>query len=183
MCYAAIIQQQISSLLSAVGRPTESYDLLWPLGRHISDPVVRAVDNQFVGASSEAMPGAGYGSLKDVQEYACRLLDSGVCVDDEDDGPIGCREGVDLLTRNLKKGASSFFLQSCWEVTDDETAVSYDVNKDGVRVAVLTLTKSAYRLGETVLGVIEVNDRTGLGRVLKVRVFFVTLPPIHNRSL
>ena len=48
--------------------------------------------------------------------------------------------------------------------------VSYDVNKDGVKVAVLTLTKSAYRLGETVLGVVEVNERTGLGRVLKVRI-------------
>jgi RAB6A-GEF complex partner protein 2 len=46
--------------------------------------------------------------------------------------------------------------------------VSYDVNKDGVRVAVLTFTKPAYRLGETVSGVVELNERTSLARVLKV---------------
>lgn len=47
--------------------------------------------------------------------------------------------------------------------------VSYDVNKDGVKVAVLTFAKSAYRLGETVLGVVEFNDRKGRARVLQVR--------------
>ena len=47
-------------------------------------------------------------------------------------------------------------------------AVSYDVNKDGVKVAVLTFTKSAYRLGETVLGVVELNERTSRARVLSV---------------
>ena len=46
--------------------------------------------------------------------------------------------------------------------------LSYDVNKDGVKVAVLTFTKSAYRLGETVMGVIELNRRAGRSRVLKV---------------
>jgi hypothetical protein len=50
--------------------------------------------------------------------------------------------------------------------------VSYDVNKDGVKVAVLTFTKSAYRLGETVLGVVELNERQGRSRVLSV-----SLPP------
>ena len=48
-----------------------------------------------------------------------------------------------------------------------ETA-SYDVNKDGVKVAVLTFTKSAYRLGETITGVVELNERTSRARVLKV---------------
>ena len=46
---------------------------------------------------------------------------------------------------------------------------SYDVTKDGVKVAVLTFTKSSYRLGETVLGVVETNDRSNRSRVLKVR--------------
>lgn len=49
--------------------------------------------------------------------------------------------------------------------------VSYDVHKDGVKVAVLTFTKQAWRLGETVVGVVEVNERSGRGRVLKVCVF------------
>lgn len=47
--------------------------------------------------------------------------------------------------------------------------MSYDVNKDGVKVAVLTFTKTAYRLGETVLGVVELNERESRARVLKVR--------------
>jgi RAB6A-GEF complex partner protein 2 len=44
--------------------------------------------------------------------------------------------------------------------------VPYD---DGVKVAVLTFTKLAYRLGETVLGVVEFNDRKGRVKVLQVR--------------
>ena len=46
--------------------------------------------------------------------------------------------------------------------------VSYDVNKDGVNVAVLTFSKSAYRLGETVVGIVEVNERSSRARVMKV---------------
>ncbi|PPQ84542.1 hypothetical protein CVT25_007612 [Psilocybe cyanescens] len=61
----------------------------------------------------------------------------------------GCREAVEILTRNPKKA-------------------SYDVNKDGVKVAVLTFAKSAYRLGETVMGVVELNERTSRARVLKL---------------
>lgn len=45
---------------------------------------------------------------------------------------------------------------------------SYDVTKDGIKVAVLTFPKSAYRLGETILGVVELNDRPSRARVLKV---------------
>jgi len=50
----------------------------------------------------------------------------------------------------------------------DFVVASYDVNKDGVKVAVLTFTKSAFRLGETVCGVVELNDRMGRARVLQV---------------
>ncbi|KJA20825.1 hypothetical protein HYPSUDRAFT_68151 [Hypholoma sublateritium FD-334 SS-4] len=68
----------------------------------------------------------------------------------EDEGGLtGCREAVEILTRNPKK-------------------CSYDVNKDGIKVAVLTFAKSAYRLGETVSGIIELNERTSRARVLKL---------------
>ncbi|KAG2356055.1 Rgp1-domain-containing protein [Suillus spraguei] len=46
-------------------------------------------------------------------------------------------------------------LTGCREATINVPLVSYDVTKDGVKVAVLTFTKSAYRLGETVLGVLS----------------------------
>lgn len=49
-------------------------------------------------------------------------------------------------------------------------AVSFDINKDGYMVASLTLVKSAYRLGETVSGMIVVNN--GQGRVLRVGLLF-----------
>jgi hypothetical protein len=55
--------------------------------------------------------------------------------------------------------------------------VSYDVNKDGVKVAVLTFMKSAWRLGETVLGVVELNDREGRARILKAGTIF---PCFHS---
>jgi hypothetical protein len=47
-------------------------------------------------------------------------------------------------------------------------AVSYDVNKDGVKVAVLTFTKSVHRLGETILGIVELNEQTRRASVLLV---------------
>lgn len=76
-------------------------------------------------------------------------------------GLTGCREAVEALTRVPKK-------------------VSYDVNKDGVKVAVLTFMKSAWRLGETVLGVVELNDREGRARILKAGVIF---SPPHSRPV
>lgn len=48
--------------------------------------------------------------------------------------------------------------------------MSYDVNKDGIKVAVLTFTKAAYRLGETVLCVVDLNERQGQSKVLKVGI-------------
>ncbi|EKM60687.1 uncharacterized protein PHACADRAFT_110305 [Phanerochaete carnosa HHB-10118-sp] len=72
-------------------------------------------------------------------------------VDDEDQEP-GCRESIEILTRNPKR-------------------LSFDVHKDNVKVAVLTFTKSAYRLGESVLGVVNLNARAGHARVLKLSAF------------
>ncbi|GAA97283.1 uncharacterized protein L969DRAFT_42443 [Mixia osmundae IAM 14324] len=58
-----------------------------------------------------------------------------------------CRNAVDFVSRNSPK-------------------VSYEIKKDGYAVAHLTLVKSAYRLGETVLASMRIND--GDARVLKV---------------
>ncbi|KAL0945622.1 hypothetical protein HGRIS_014776 [Hohenbuehelia grisea] len=119
-------------------------------------------------ASSRAAQSKISGTRDDLQEYARHLLESLSSNEPNGDGSkgamhgrlksvsgesdptkISCRESVDIMTRNSKKA-------------------SYDVNKEGVRVASLTFTKSAYRLGETVLGVVELNDRTGRSKVLKL---------------
>ena len=44
--------------------------------------------------------------------------------------------------------------------------VSYDITKDGYRIATLTLVKSAYRLGDTVNVMVTLNG--GEARVLRV---------------
>ncbi|KAK7047236.1 Golgi membrane exchange factor (Ric1p-Rgp1p) subunit [Paramarasmius palmivorus] len=62
---------------------------------------------------------------------------------------IRCGEAVEIMTRTQKK-------------------VSFDMQKGDVKVAVFTLTKSAFRLGETVLGVVEVNERCSRSRVLQL---------------
>ncbi|KAJ3879668.1 Rgp1-domain-containing protein [Lentinula edodes] len=77
---------------------------------------------------------------------------------EESDDPIpvgGCGEAVEILTRNPKK-------------------VSYDVNKDGVKVAVLTFIKSAFRLGETIHGVVELNERQSRARVVQLSAHLET---------
>lgn len=120
-----------------------------------------------VSKASRSIPQrASRGSISDLRTYALLLLEpdsvalsdafpsTRVATMDEQElhgsagGLTGCREAVEVLTRVPKK-------------------VSYDVNKDGVKVAVLTFMKSAWRLGETVLGVVELNDREGRARILK----------------
>lgn len=123
-------------------------------------------------ASRSTPQRASQGSINDLRTYALLLLEpesvalsSGRVAPSDDQelqhgsagGLTGCREAVEALTRVPKK-------------------VSYDVNKDGVKVAVLTFMKSAWRLGETVLGVVELNDREGRARILKAGVIFSNSP-------
>ncbi|KAF8879966.1 Rgp1-domain-containing protein [Infundibulicybe gibba] len=168
------------------------YDLLWPVGSEAkrtsldtTGKVTETIKNPKL-TNLTALPSSRDESLVDVQKYAQQLLGSlplpssaganvkvplpvltpgtgagyeeverhtsmlDRAVEREDEGMLtGCREAVEILTRIPKKA-------------------SYDVNKDGVKVAVLTFTKSAYRLGETVLGVVELNERIGRARVLQL---------------
>ncbi|KAF8306817.1 Rgp1-domain-containing protein [Clavulina sp. PMI_390] len=88
---------------------------------------------------------------------------------------MSCREAVEVLTRNPKR-------------------MSYDIEKDGAKVAVLTFVKSAYRLGETILGVVDLNfgatgeseEVEGRTKVLKLFATLEThesLPPTIPLSL
>ncbi|WWD15907.1 hypothetical protein CI109_100331 [Kwoniella shandongensis] len=83
---------------------------------------------------------------------------AGTIVDGDDElveelGDEGsCGEAVEILSRHSPKS-------------------SYDISKDGEVVAVLTLIKTTYRLGETVLGVVTFNDPHTDRRVLKFSAF------------
>ena len=46
--------------------------------------------------------------------------------------------------------------------------MTYDIAKDGDIVAVFTLIKTTYRLGESVLGVVDLNGPKSDRKVLKV---------------
>ncbi|KIN99061.1 hypothetical protein M404DRAFT_823743 [Pisolithus tinctorius Marx 270] len=159
--------------VSATPRP---YDLLWPVTRQrtTAEFAPKVVDGPLKDASGTNKGSAPLPTkvssrpLDEIREYGRQLLgtlDAGCTsdatprsvgagdlereIESENGSLTGCREAVEILTRNPRK-------------------VSYDVNKDGVKVAVLTFPKSAYRLGETVMGVVELNELRSRARVLSV---------------
>ncbi|KAI6153006.1 Rgp1-domain-containing protein [Pisolithus tinctorius] len=159
--------------VSATPRP---YDLLWPVTRQrtTAEFAPKVVDGPLKDASGTNKGSAPLPTkvssrpLDEIREYGRRLLgtlDAGCTsdatprsveagdlereIESENGSLTGCREAVEILTRNPRK-------------------VSYDVNKDGVKVAVLTFPKSAYRLGETVMGVVELNELRSRARVLSL---------------
>lgn len=77
----------------------------------------------------------------------------------------GPREAVEILTRNVSK---SEIVEHRHRRVADLSSASYDIAKDGDVVAVLTLIKTTYRLGETVLGVVSFNSPAAERHVLKV---------------
>lgn len=159
--------------VSATPRP---YDLLWPVTRQrtTAEFAPKVVDGPLKDASGTNKGSAPLPTkvssrpLDEIREYGRQLLgtlDAGCTsdatprsvgagdlereIESENGSLTGCREAVEILTRNPRK-------------------VSYDVNKDGVKVAVLTFPKSAYRLGETVMGVVELNELRSRARVLSL---------------
>ncbi|KNZ75718.1 Retrograde Golgi transport protein RGP1 like protein [Termitomyces sp. J132] len=160
-----------------VGRTPRPYDVLWPLSKGataVQGKVVEETGKVVNRAGKEPASAPLTGTFDDLRDYARRLLGSfpdpsarGVRIklpaeaispvpqemeremERAEGGLSGCREAVEILTRNPKKA-------------------SYDVNKDGVKVAVLTFAKGAYRLGETVVGVVEINERQSRARVVQL---------------
>ncbi|CED84025.1 Reduced growth phenotype protein 1 [Phaffia rhodozyma] len=88
-----------------------------------------------------------------------------------DEDEIQCEEILEGLLRSSRKA-------------------SYDIEKDGQIVAVFTLVKSAFRLGETVQGVVEFNEPNATRKVLKFsaqlqahEIIPSSLHPPHSSSL
>lgn len=80
---------------------------------------------------------------------------------------MSCRDAVEVVTRHSKKGTPKILCTFDVGLTRYFALVSYDIAKDGKTVAIITFVKGAYRLGETVLGVIELNNPAMDGQVLK----------------
>ncbi|KAF9508028.1 hypothetical protein BS47DRAFT_1332970 [Hydnum rufescens UP504] len=169
----------------AVGRPPRPYDVLWPVARRKENPLPAKVEERrkpmvpkTTRASARLAPKVRVAAeeLGKLKAYGGNLLRGAPHVngngrsarsegssDENEFGEerYGCRESVEVLTRNPKK-------------------VSYDIAKDGEPVAILTFVKSAYRLGESILGVIDFNFPPGRTKVLKFCASleaYETLPP------
>ncbi|CAD6884644.1 unnamed protein product [Tilletia controversa] len=83
---------------------------------------------------------------------------------------------------NLRRMSSSTDTQAaedvethtCSSATDilatNSSKVSYDISKDGSIAAVLTLVRSRYRLGDTVQGVVSMNAKEALTRIVRLAV-------------
>lgn len=98
-------------------------------------------------------------------------------VPDEEQG--GAEEILEGLVRGSRKGMNllpilSLSVPYSLQLTEIERwlvlncIASYDIEKEGEVVAVFTLVKTAYRLGETVAGMVHFNDGDTGRRVLKV---------------
>lgn len=97
----------------------------------------------------------------------------------DDDGTQTCKGAVEILSRNSQKGENRMAVTLLGpprltaidvhvHVHLPARTVSYDISKDGQIAAVLTLTKSRYRLGDTVLGVVAINKPRSVARVVRV---------------
>ncbi|KAI9509863.1 Rgp1-domain-containing protein [Russula earlei] len=149
----------------STGQPPRWYDLLTGSAEHGGRLEEKIEEGPRELPKLFKPPRISQSSISDLRTYGLLLLEPDstalsafpalrVTMDDQElhgtgGGLTGCREAVEALTRVPKK-------------------VSYDVNKGDVKVAVLTFMKSAWRLGETVLGVVELNDREGRARILKL---------------
>jgi hypothetical protein len=75
--------------------------------------------------------------------------------------PLSCREAIDVL---LQRGVGS--------LRGNKTKVGvFEIGKNGVTVATLTLPRTTFKLGETIDGVIDLED--GLIKCYQVCVFHV----------
>lgn len=80
---------------------------------------------------------------------------------EDDDLPKNSLQAVELLSRNSQK-------------------VSYDISKDGRVAAILTLVKSKYRLGDTVIGVVTINAADSIARVVRIAATLETHEEIES---
>jgi hypothetical protein len=133
--------------LWTVGRPQRPYDLLWPVAKRRSFAVQSGAKvTEDTGNESKATvlvtpktsPTPNVGTFEDLRDYAHRLLvsfsdptarlpaeafsplrsDLERELEREEDGALtGCREAVEILTRNPQKGGC---VLNCWGILSEE---------------------------------------------------------------
>lgn len=138
--------------LFAVGRPQRPYDLLWPVAKRRTfavEPGAKVTEEFGKDAkppatvTSPTSPSPNFGTFEDLRDYARRLLTSfhnpamkGVPtklpasdlereLEREVEGALtGCREAVEILTRNPKKGMYAIAVLS-WNKFNGSFSLQY----------------------------------------------------------
>ena len=140
---------------------------------------------------------------KDLQDYTRHLLDS--LSSSDGSSPVPALPEVAAPTSSATSQAHSTCKAAVEALARSSSKVTYDISKDGKIAAVLTLVRSRYRLGETITGVININNHQSLARIARmsatletfeeVQPSIATLPPgrsqratrivhaVHNESV
>lgn len=120
--------------------------------------------------------------LLDIPSSASRLQDRNIRLKEDNfiEGDNGlsdemgdaesCGEAVEILSRHSAKGKC---LRAIWKraISYNKVTASYDIEKNGESVAILTLVKTTYRLGESVLGIVTFNKPQTPFPVLKFSAY------------
>ncbi|KAJ1036724.1 hypothetical protein NDA10_004996 [Ustilago hordei] len=157
------------------------YDLMNPVIQTKEEAVVEVVgdDDKTPAAVLSGQGGRKANATtqiqkKDLQEYTKQLLKSKA----SDDTPT-----PELRISTIQACNNHNSSNSCKAAVEalarTATKVSYDISKDGKVAAVLTLVRSRYRLGETITGVININNSQSLARIARMSAVLETLEEIQ----
>lgn len=113
---------------------------------------------------------------KDLQEYTKQLLNS---KESADGSSVSVVPEFGISTVPSGNQGSSTCKAAVEALARSSSKVSYDISKDGKVAAVLTLVRSRYRLGETITGVININNSTSLARIARMSAVLETFEEIQ----
>ena len=111
---------------------------------------------------------------KDLQDYTQQLLISKASGDGSA-SPIIPEFGISAAPSQ----SSSTCKAAVEALARSSSKVSYDISKDGKVAAVLTLVRSRYRLGETITGVININNVQSLARIARMSATLETFEEVQ----
>ncbi|SJX63674.1 uncharacterized protein SRS1_14424 [Sporisorium reilianum f. sp. reilianum] len=124
-------------------------------------------------ASSKRAPQIG---RKDLQDYTKQLL---VSQASNDGSPVPLVPELAVSTSSAVAQTGSTCRAAIEALARTSSKVTYDISKDGKVAAVLTLVRSRYRLGETITGVININNHQSLARIARMSATLETFEEVQ----
>ncbi|GAC93875.1 hypothetical protein PHSY_001442 [Pseudozyma hubeiensis SY62] len=111
---------------------------------------------------------------KDLQDYTKQLL-----ISKASDGASSPLPEIGFSSVTSMSQASSSCKAAVEALARTSSKVTYDISKDGKVAAVLTLVRSRYRLGETITGVININNQQSLARIARMSATLETFEEVQ----